>query len=876
MKKISAIIKILVLGSILVSKPLYSQNISNLVDTIYHEGSAPVLFGTHAEVSEGGFYGGGFLRVSIENKSIGDRLEILSDQNPEEDGALSVSNGNLYLGNGNGKDSIGSIDQQESGLDGQNLKINFGLKMHRTSFEEGFENWTAVNSVVDLGITSILGVTSPDDPTPTPLRNDDGDSDFPTINTGMKVELSTKVASHGQSALYLRSNLIAKEKFDVVHGPYVYSPIFTAEQNDLVSIDWRAYAGSDAFDIFGYLIEVNTKEVTLFIDETGNDDTGYSPWATSIVTIPRNGEYRIVFVSGTYDFSGGRAAGSSIYIDNVILSSNRVDDKIITGVLQRVGYSNTCGTSSEARQISVSLMNTERQQANTGMEIQIQVSAPIARCKDLAVNLDQHSEASINALDLDNGSSDNCSLTFSASQTLFSCNELGNNTVTLFVRDSYGNESSCHSNVLVKDESPPVVLTRNLTLEPDETGNVQITPEMIDQGSFDNCNLTRLWTEPSLLTCTNVGENTVTLFASDASGNTGSATALVTLFNNPPVLDPIQINLLFNTDETVYAEANFSDNNIFYAEWNWGNGITKPGLIENNKITGTFSFSEAGIYNLTLTLTDVCGLTASKTVSDLVVINPCGGSVTGGGWIGSEPGDWAGLAKSEKANYGFVAQYNPQGKLQGNVTFHLNKANFKVHSNDLDWLVVVNDMALFSGKASVNNIPGYTFVVSLVDGQITGKKNPDLFRILLWDSNGTIVYDNEPGRQSYERATEAIIQGSVVFHRDKSCEEKNMKSLSWSDSSEPVFNQLGHTVKVYPNPVGNLLFIELPRLENEKVSYCLTDISGKAMVPSTKLEPNQQISWIDLQPFSLEPGVYFLKLSGEKQMQSSVFRLIKK
>ncbi len=876
MKKISAIIKILVLGSILVSKPLYSQNISNLVDTIYQEGSTPVLFGTHAVVSEGGFYGGGFLRVSIENKSIGDRLEILSDQNPEEDGALSVSNGNLYLGNGNGKENIGSIDQQESGLDGQNLKINFGLKIHRTSFEEGFENWTAVNSIVDLGVSPILGEISPDDPTPTPYLNNDGDSDFPYLLTGIRIEPSSKVASHGTSALHFRSNLIAREKFDVVHGPYVYSPTFIAQQNDRVSFDWRAYAGSDAFDIFAYLIEVNTKEVTVLIDETGTDDSGYSPWATSAVSIPNNGEYRMVFVSGTYDFTGGRAAGSTMYIDNFIVESNAVNDEIITAILQRLAYSNSCGTSSEARQISVSLMNTEQQQANARMEIQIQVSAPIARCKDIAVNLDQHSKASINALDLDNGSSDDCSLTFSASQTSFSCNELGNNTVTLFVRDSYGNESSCHANVLVTDEIPPVVLTRNLRLEPDETGNVPITPEMIDQGSFDNCTLTRLWTEPSLLTCANVGENTVTLFASDASGNTGSATAVVTLFNNPPVLDPIQINPLFNTDETVYAEANFSDSNIFYAEWNWGNGITTPGLIENNKITGTFSYPEAGIYNLTLTLTDVCGLTASETFINLVIVNPCGGSVTGGGWIGSEPGDWAGLTKSEKANFGFVAQYNPQGKLQGNLTFHLNKANFKVHSNDLDWLVVVNDMALFSGKASVNNIPGYTFVVSLVDGQITGKKNPDLFRILLWDSNGTIVYDNEPGRQSYERATEAIIQGSVVFHRDKSCEEKNMKSVSLSDSSEPAFNQLGHTVKVYPNPVENLLFIDLPKLENEKVSYCLTNISGKVMLPSTKLEPNQQISWIDLQPFSLEPGVYLLKLSGEKQMQTSVFRLIKK
>jgi len=166
-------------------------------------------------------------------------------------------------------------------------------------------------------------------------------------------------------------------------------------------------------------------------------------------------------------------------------------------------------------------------------------------------------------------------------------------------------------------------------------------------------------------------------------------------------------------------------------------------------------------------------------------------------------------------------------------------------------------------------------VVSLVDGQLTGKRNPDLFRFLLWDSNGNIVFDNEPGVQPYKKTSEAIAHGSIVFHREKSCEEKNLKSLSLSDKSEPVSNNMNDMVKVYPNPVDNLLFIDLPRLEDEDLTYSLTDISGKITIAQSKLEPISQLGWIDLQPFSLTPGVYLLKIHGNKQLKTRAFRLIK-
>ena len=45
------------------------------------------------------------------------------------------------------------------------------------------------------------------------------------------------------------------------------------------------------------------------------------PWSKAYIQVPTNGTYRLVFVSGTYDKSGGQAAGAFLYLDNFQLGT---------------------------------------------------------------------------------------------------------------------------------------------------------------------------------------------------------------------------------------------------------------------------------------------------------------------------------------------------------------------------------------------------------------------------------------------------------------------------------------------------------------------------------------------------------------------------
>ncbi|WP_229791267.1 HYR domain-containing protein [Winogradskyella epiphytica] len=78
--------------------------------------------------------------------------------------------------------------------------------------------------------------------------------------------------------------------------------------------------------------------------------------------------------------------------------------------------------------------------------------APIAVCQTFTVPLDASGNASIVASDIDGGSFDNCStVTLNASQTTFTCANVGTNNVTLTVTDAAGNIATCNAVVTVLD-----------------------------------------------------------------------------------------------------------------------------------------------------------------------------------------------------------------------------------------------------------------------------------------------------------------------------------------------------------------------------------------------------------------------------------------
>jgi hypothetical protein len=77
---------------------------------------------------------------------------------------------------------------------------------------------------------------------------------------------------------------------------------------------------------------------------------------------------------------------------------------------------------------------------------------PTVLTQNITISLNEDQQVSITAEDLDNGSTDNCSIaSVSIDNSTFTCDNLGENTVTLTVTDSNGNSGSAVATVTVDD-----------------------------------------------------------------------------------------------------------------------------------------------------------------------------------------------------------------------------------------------------------------------------------------------------------------------------------------------------------------------------------------------------------------------------------------
>ena len=132
-----------------------------------------------------------------------------------------------------------------------------------------------------------------------------------------------------------------------MRGPALYSDntVFL-RANDQVSFDWKAQGGTDAYDVFGYIVNTDDNSFVEILNETGSSGGATTSWATETVTVTNPGSYRFVFVSGTFDFSGGKWAGAQLYVDNVSVTENTpapttITDGMVQAIARKVKYEST-------------------------------------------------------------------------------------------------------------------------------------------------------------------------------------------------------------------------------------------------------------------------------------------------------------------------------------------------------------------------------------------------------------------------------------------------------------------------------------------------------------------------------------------------------
>lgn len=249
-----------------------------------------------------------------------------------------------------------------------------------------------------------------------------------------------------------------------------------------------------------------------------------------------------------------------------------------------------------------------------------------------------------------------------------------------------------------------------------------------------------------------------------------------TAVNRPPIVgvisapsDPAQVNT------TINATATFSDPDVTDAHtavWDWGDGMTSAGSLSesngNGSVISSHQYTAAGVYTVTLTVTDNHGAPGQAFLKYIVIYDPNAGHVTGGGKINSPGAALVGTTVTGQAKFGFNARYQSGATVPtGQAEFNFPSGNFNFHSVAYQVLVVSGFRSQVTGTGTVNGASGYGFRLTAYDGDLPGGGGTDRFRIRVWNTGtGAVVYDNVPDAPDnlVGANPQAIANGNTVIH----------------------------------------------------------------------------------------------------------------
>jgi|GEM_PF-905663 len=361
---------------------------------------------------------------------------------------------------------------------------------------------------------------------------------------------------------------------------------------------------------------------------------------------------------------------------------------------------------------------------------------------------------------------------------------VGITTIIYTATDASGNTATATQPVTVIDNTPPIITCpTNISVAGNILGSCSANVNPGTATATDNCagvTVIGARSDGQALTAPYpLGTTTITWTATDAAGNRAACQQSVTVTNPNPVVTITgpPTGSIYAVNTPVSFTGAFTDNpgGTHTATWSFDT-LTQTGTVNEatGAVSATYTFTTAGVYQVTLTVNDSCGGAGTANTVDgltalVVIYDPNGGFVTGGGWINSPAGSYvANPSLTGKANFGFVSKYEPGAQVPtGQTEFQFKVANLNFHSTSYDWLVVAGARAQYKGTGTINGSGNYGFLLTAIDGQIQGGGGVDKFRIKIWDKNqgDVIVYDNQMGAGDDATPTTVLGGGSIVIHK---------------------------------------------------------------------------------------------------------------
>jgi len=308
--------------------------------------------------------------------------------------------------------------------------------------------------------------------------------------------------------------------------------------------------------------DVGMQDLTITaIDVHGNEVT-YTRSITVLDTIPPD-----VFCKDALVYLDHSGQGTLTFPDINVVTGTRDNCHVADFEIGKTNFD--C---SDLGSNTVSLTITDGSGNSSGCTSTVTVLdtiTPEVACRDVVVYLDHMGEYHLGVEEVFDGFMDNCEEdSMYLDKTLFSCEDVGVQMVTLNATDLAGNSSNCTSSVTVSDTLSPAVQCRDLTIYLPNEFYYDLAAEDLVVNLEDNCGIDTIYHNMPAIFCEFLGTNNITLTAMDIHGNRTECTSTLT------VLDTVA-PIVHCMDATVFLDEN-GQGSIDFTTINNGSYITCP------------------------------------------------------------------------------------------------------------------------------------------------------------------------------------------------------------------------------------------------------------------------------------------------------------
>jgi hypothetical protein len=542
---------------------------------------------------------------------------------------------------------------------------------------------------------------------------------------------------------------------------------------------------------------------------------------------------------------------------------------------------------------------------------------PTVHIQDVTIYLNASGQASVTAAQVNNNSTDNCSIPsngYQLSKASFDCSNVGPNSVTLKVTDVNGNSATATATVTVVDNTLPVINNASANICVLSPSNHKMRDLTINYSLTDNCGIINSVLSVSSnepISGTGDGDTapdwevvdnhnvklraersgsgdgrvyTILITAIDASGNTSTSSVEVRVTHN--ITSP-QSGKSFKVGSTVSLEGEFWDKpgNKHTATWLIDDNttvkgtVTEPTATKNGKVTGSYKFTVPGIYKLQMNTKDQNNVVSyANTSGDLeaiiVIYDPNGGYTYGGGYFNSPAGAVTSNASATgKGSYGFSVNYfkgatYPKGETQ----FDFKVGEFEFNALNFEYMSITGAKAQMKGTGKIiGGQSGINFILTVTDGQLDGT-GIDRIRMKIYNKNTMeVYYDNQPGASDVANPTIPVQESSTVVISGSNITDLTLSNQIITKEEQDIAPLAeGLQVKVMPNPSStNFRIVVNSNDLKSPVKLLVTDMLGRVI--ETRITNAGQTITIGDKYIS---GTYAVRImQGRKTKQLSLIKL---